>query len=366
MPVQVLALLAPLLSAFGTAASGVAAGTVAGTTGAMTSAAAALEAASMAGGLTGVAAEATLAGQAASTLMSGAIATEGAAASLGIAAGATGSAAAAGVSGTAAAFGSVEAMQLVNALGKNTEAVSAARTVFSAMDTGIWTAVTNPVESLAGTFDKKVNSVLQKDAFQTDSVQVAADIGYGMVGGPILEWLPVIGLFAKATKGAIDTMIQMPRAITQWSESMVASQLKLAKYNGELQAVSYKKEYRDISRDMSASRATSGSTAGLSDALNDLKDTAQPFLNDMTNIMNQMLTVAVRMLDAIIKIGAGLLHATAQVTVQGYTTYGLLVKIFAWVTSDEEDTKIPWIELMDDIVKNFDPANAAPAPAQGI
>lgn len=281
---------------------------------------------------------------------------------------AAGAAGAMGVAGKSllGGFGAAQALDMISALEDNTEAVKLAQTAYSGVQSG-FTSLANPASAILGVIDQGVNASLQKDAAATDISQGAVDFAWNISGQGFIEKIPIIGTFHSIFKDIVDSVIQLPRAITQWADALVGSQLKLARFNGELAAVAYEKEYRDITRDIESAGRTSGSTKELSDAVNDLKDEMQPRIDDITMIMNSVLVQLIDFVPVLLEISDRTWAIASSPWISGVIGVSIQNAVDEARAAREEDKKtaaIPWQDLMADIIAAPTQANPAPnAPA---
>lgn len=133
--------------------------------------------------------------------------------------------------------------------------------------------------------------------FVSRNVQSVATAGLlAAAGGPIGMIAGVGVLFETIVKNGLE----LPSMIKRWAESLKDSQRYLSEYNATIAVAFAKSDVRSIMRGMESGRATSGSTSDLVSALDSLKDTLRPLSDVSTNILNTMVTAAIKGTDTLL------------------------------------------------------------------
>ncbi|HQU44424.1 MAG TPA: hypothetical protein PK867_16505 [Pirellulales bacterium] len=100
-----------------------------------------------------------------------------------------------------------------------------------------------------------------------------------------IEGLKTIG--KAAAVGGV-SLLTIPPAMKKFSESMLASQEDLKKYNGQIAMAFARVHHGNVRRDIATGRATAGSTDVLARAVNEMRDETQALRNASTNALNYL------------------------------------------------------------------------------
>lgn len=167
---------------------------------------------------------------------------------------------------------------------------------------------------------------------------VASGAAAGMaVGGPA-------GAIAGAIIGAGATIATLPKAIMDWSESLIQSKRGIAQWNGALTQYFAEAEWRQIRRDIESGKRTSADVTSLGYSWQSLKDLLQPDADAITNFLSNATKNAVRGVESARKFIGGKGLGDTPTSERGMETQGQLDELREKSGLSEPVT--PWLETL--------------------
>lgn len=156
-----------------------------------------------------------------------------------------------------------------------------------------------------GTAGQIVNDMGSQAASSVSNIAGAAAQGAAL-GGPV-------GAGAAAVAATAVEIAKLPSKIRDWSESLLASQKTISRFDGQMAKAFAQREVSELKRNMASAAATGGSTADLSKNLDELYDVLRPLKDSITIVVSRELTSLVRVLNGMAPVLAGLAGATAAI-----------------------------------------------------
>lgn len=145
--------------------------------------------------------------------------------------------------------------------------------------------VTDAAAQQSGTADREAADKAQSEEARKQAIDGLKQIGKSALMG--------VGGIAVATV-----------ASKKFSESMLASQEHLKRFNGQIGIAFARLRQQDIRRSRDSGQRTSGTTATLAEAVNGMRDSIQPLKDTATNVLNVLATG----LSRVVKFGADILN----------------------------------------------------------
>ncbi len=142
--------------------------------------------------------------------------------------------------------------------------------------------------------------------------QVAAGGMEGAAAGGLTEGaagllaIPGLGeavaVTAVAFIGLKAVLYDLPKAIYNWTQSLLESQRASAQFSPQLAAVFLRHDVREMTRERAYGEATAGSTGALQESLDNFADALVPLRSLVTNILNTVGTDILDIMTAILEL----------------------------------------------------------------